>query len=86
MILDTKEHRDMLKELGFRPSPIHAMDAEYCLVLDITQSEEALISAMRKTTRYEIRKADSLGVRVHLYSDAKNLDHFFDLYKNCASS
>ena len=84
MILDTKEHRDMLKELGFRPSPIHAMDAEYCLVLDITQSEEALISAMRKTTRYEIRKADSLGVRVHLYSDAKNLDHFFDLYKKTA--
>ncbi|MBI5613833.1 peptidoglycan bridge formation glycyltransferase FemA/FemB family protein [Candidatus Gottesmanbacteria bacterium] len=84
MIFDSEEQRKMLRDLGFRPSPIHAMDAEYCLVLDITKSEEELLSSMRKTTRYEIRKADSLGVKVSHYVDKRHLDHFFDLYKKTA--
>lgn len=84
MIPDSETNRNILRDFGFRPSPIHAMDAEYCLVLDITKSEEELLSSMRKTTRYEIRKAESLGVQVHQYEDKKHIDHFFDLYKKTA--
>ena len=38
------------------------MDAEYCWVLDIDKSEDELLAAMRKTTRYEIRHAQKLGI------------------------
>ncbi|MCX6794249.1 MAG: peptidoglycan bridge formation glycyltransferase FemA/FemB family protein [Candidatus Gottesmanbacteria bacterium] len=52
------------KKLGFVPAPIHAMDAELCWVLDLNKSEEDLLAGMRKTTRYETRRAQKLGVTV----------------------
>lgn len=65
------------KKLGFVPAPIHAMDAEVCWVLDLGKSEEELLSGMRKTTRYEIRRAQKLGVQMN---KTKNLNDFTALY------
>jgi peptidoglycan pentaglycine glycine transferase (the first glycine) len=65
------------KKLGFVPAPIHAMDAELCWVLDLDKSEEELLADMRKTTRYEIRRAKKMGVKVEKSTDTKR---FFDLY------
>lgn len=60
---------------GLVPAPIHAMDAELCWVLDLDKSEEELLAGMRKTTRYEIRRAQKLGVTVDT-----GLKDFFALY------
>jgi len=62
-------------KLGFVPAPIHAMDAELCWVLDLDKSEEEILTGMRKTTRYEIRRAEKLGVTVDT-----GLKDFFALY------
>src|SRR3990167_1304605 len=37
------------QRLGFLPSPIHNMDAEICLKIDLLQNEEKILSLMRKT-------------------------------------
>lgn len=50
--------------VGLVPAPIHAMDAELCWVLDLDKSEEEILAGMRKTTRYEIRRAQKMGVTV----------------------
>jgi lipid II:glycine glycyltransferase (peptidoglycan interpeptide bridge formation enzyme) len=64
------------KKRGFMPAPIHAMDAEFCWVLDLDKSEEELMAGMRKTTRYEIKRAQKLGVTIHT-----GFKDFLSLYK-----
>jgi lipid II:glycine glycyltransferase (peptidoglycan interpeptide bridge formation enzyme) len=71
----TREHQQLYKDLGLRNAPIHAMDAELCWVLDLDKSEEEILADMRKTTRYEIRRAEKLGVTVDT-----GLKDFFALY------
>ncbi|OGG11269.1 hypothetical protein A2Z00_02155 [Candidatus Gottesmanbacteria bacterium RBG_13_45_10] len=80
LIENSKQHNGLLLSLGFRPAPIHAMDAELCWVLDIDKSDDELLAGMRKTTRYEIRRAEKLGVTVSRSMDAKDLKNFLALY------
>ncbi len=80
-IPDSPADQRLLRKLSLRPSAIHAMDAEHCWVLDITASEPELLAGMRKTTRYEIRRAERLGVNVRASTDPKDLIHFSKLYK-----
>ncbi len=63
------------------PSAIHRMDGEYCWVLDLEPSEDALFAAMRKSTRYDIRKAQKEGGSVISTRDPRLVSEFFDLYK-----
>jgi lipid II:glycine glycyltransferase (peptidoglycan interpeptide bridge formation enzyme) len=71
----TAKNKELYTLLGLKNAPIHAMDAELCWVLDLDKSEEELLSGMRKTTRYEIRRAEKLGVAID--TGAKD---FFALY------
>jgi peptidoglycan pentaglycine glycine transferase (the first glycine) len=77
---ETPALKGQLSALGFRSAPIHAMDAEDCWVLDIDKPEEVLLAEMRKTTRYEIRHAQKLGVRVTSSQNSRDLEKFFALY------
>lgn len=65
-------------------SAIHAMDAEHAWVLDITRDLDTLLAGMRKTTRYEIRKAEKLGVTVSVSATNDSLEPFLLLYKETA--
>jgi lipid II:glycine glycyltransferase (peptidoglycan interpeptide bridge formation enzyme) len=75
----------MFTSMHYRPAPIHAMDAEVCWVLDLAPTEEALLVGMRKSTRYEVRQAVKLGVRVRATTSVKDLDAFLSLYEKTAS-
>jgi len=70
----------LFQKLGGLPAAIHAMDAEHSWVLDIRPSEEELLASMRKTTRYEIRHAQKMGVRIEKTIDQKSLSIFSSLY------
>lgn len=71
------EEEKLYRQLGFVSAQIHAMDAELCWVLDLNKSEEEILGGMRKTTRYEIRRAQKIGVKTEKTTDTKS---FFDLY------
>lgn len=81
LIAEKTELRELFHSCGYRPAAIHAMDAELCWVLPIEKSEDLLLQEMRKTTRYEIKKAQKLGIVIHESQDVKDLHFFFDLYK-----
>jgi len=81
LIDDSNENHLLLKSFGMQPAAIHAMDAELCWVLDIQRLKEELLVGMRKTTRYEVRQAEKLGVKVIHSTDAKDLASFFLLYQ-----
>lgn len=64
---------------GFVNAPMH-LHAELTSQLDITRTEEELLSRMRKSTRYEIKKANSLGIRIDSTKDSSEIKSFYDLH------
>lgn len=81
LIESSLEVNKSFRDLGFRNAPIHAMDGEYCWILDLDKNEDDLLSDMRKTTRYEIRRAKNLGVTVTASTDLSDLHKFYELYE-----
>lgn len=79
-IEDSSAHRALFHSLGMVPSVIHEVDAERCLLVSLDKAEESILADMRKTTRYEIRKAQTLGVRVTPSINPDDLSKFFRLY------
>lgn len=80
-IEDTKEYRALFDALRLKSSVLHEVDAERCIVLPLGPSEDQLLSGMRKTTRYEIRRAEKMGIRIVRSTDITDLDKFYGLYR-----
>ncbi len=73
---------EALKDLGFRPAPLHLL-AEHIWYLDLQgKTEEGIFMGMRKTTRNLIRRAEKEGVTVVASDDpVRDLPMFFTLYE-----
>ncbi len=84
LIQETESVKKALKNLHFHSAAIHNMDAEICWVLDITPSEESLLQQMRKTHRYLIKKAATIGVTIESTKDPKKVEKFLKLYSGLA--
>lgn len=69
--------KKIFKDLGFKKAPMH-LHAELTSQLDITKSEEELMSQMRKTTRYEVKKAIKENIKIIASSDEKDIKKFYD--------
>ncbi len=80
LLVKTNKITDFFRNIGCRDAPIHSLDGELCWILDLDKSEPLLLSEMRKTTRYMIRKAEKLGVRIIKSKDKKDIKDFLELY------
>lgn len=80
LLPDTEDTAALFSSLKTKPAAIHRMDGEYCWVLDLDKPEDELLTGMRKTIRYEIRKGIKDGVEVFSTTNSANLTDFFDLY------
>lgn len=58
----------LLETLGLKKSPMH-LAAEHTVMIDLNKSEEELLADMRRQTRYEVRKADKLEIKVKKGND-----------------
>lgn len=77
-IISNDFSKNIFKSLGFITAPMH-LHAELTNQLDIKKSEDELLSQMRKATRYEIKKAIKLGVRVEESISEKGIKEFYNL-------
>lgn len=77
-ILSNDSSKRIFKQLGFMNAPMY-LHAELTSQLDITKSEEELLSQMRKTTRYEIKKAQNIGVKITTTTNEFKIKEFYDL-------
>jgi lipid II:glycine glycyltransferase (peptidoglycan interpeptide bridge formation enzyme) len=81
---DKEEYQKIFSDLGFKKAPIY-MHAETTWELPlINKTEEELLSSMRKTTRYLIKKATRDGVLIEKTEDPKALKIFYNLYQETA--
>ncbi len=62
-LLATPENLKLLSDLGFKKSPMH-LAAEHTVMVDLTKSEDEILANMRRQTRYEVRRADKMGIKV----------------------
>lgn len=67
----TDKNLKLLEDAGLKKSPMH-LAAEHTVVIDLKKSEEELLSSMRRQTRYDVRRAEKLGIEV-LKSNSEEL-------------
>ena len=77
-LLSDNFSKKIFKDNGFINAPIH-FHAELTSQLDITKPEDELLKNMRKTTRYEIKKALSLEIEATATKDPQEIRGFYDL-------
>lgn len=82
-IFETEKNSELFEKLGFKSAPMH-LHAELTRQLDLNKSEQDLLSGMRKTTRYEIKQATALGIKVTTSKDPEDIDNFYKLQKETA--
>jgi len=80
---DSDFSRKIFRELGFKNAPMY-LHAELTSQLSIEKSEEELLANMRKATRYEIKKAQKLGIKISTKYDKKSADNFIRLQDETA--
>ena len=76
-VLSTPELHNFFKQLGFQQSPMH-LTADLTLQLDLSRSEEALLAQMRKNTRYEIRRAQKIGISTRFSKNPADIQAFYE--------
>lgn len=76
-LINNEFSQNIFRKYGFVTSPIH-LHAELTLQLDITPSEHTLLENMRKTTRYEIKKAIRHGIQVIASKEKQYIRKLYD--------
>lgn len=83
-LLDNPENKTIFKSLKFKTAPIY-LHAESIWALKVdNKSEEELLTDMRKTTRYLIRRAIKDEIIIEKRTDMNAVDDFYKLYEKTA--
>lgn len=62
-LIFSEKNLALLARLGLKKSPMH-LAAEHTVMIDLTKSEDELLAGMRRQTRYEVRRAEKMGISV----------------------
>lgn len=80
---DSEDSRNLFKSFGFISAPMH-LHAENTWILNISKSEEEMLSGMRKTTRYLIKKSLNLNLKLEISKNPKAANILYKLQKETA--
>jgi lipid II:glycine glycyltransferase (peptidoglycan interpeptide bridge formation enzyme) len=75
--------QDLLRERGWVPSQ-EQVQFRNTAILNLTQSEEAILAGMKSKTRYNIRLAERKGVEVRM-GEADDYIIFYEMYRETAA-
>lgn len=84
-LIKKDEVDQLFKKQGFVNSPLHNMDAQNCWVLNIDKTEDQLLSEMRKTHRYLIKKALKMEIKIIRTENIDDINKFVPLYKDLST-
>jgi lipid II:glycine glycyltransferase (peptidoglycan interpeptide bridge formation enzyme) len=74
--LDTPRLCQIFQNCGLQPAPMH-LTADLTLQLKLDQSDQELLTQMRKNTRYYIRRAKRDGIRTEIIQDPDFMQTFY---------
>lgn len=80
LILKNDLNNNLINSYGFADSLTHEVDAEHTISIDLNNTEEEILKSMRKQTRYEIRKAQKLGIEIYHSNDLEFFDEFYKIF------
>ncbi|MCC7432335.1 peptidoglycan bridge formation glycyltransferase FemA/FemB family protein [Candidatus Peregrinibacteria bacterium] len=81
LIDDNTDNKKMFLQRGFRDAPVHMMHPELLWLLDLNKSEKQLLTEMRKNTRYGIKQAEKLGVKISSGTSLEMLKKFYEIHE-----
>ena len=76
-LLDTPESHQVLATFNPQTAPMH-LTADRTIQLDLTQDINQLLAGMRKNTRYEVKRAEKLGITVRESTDLSDIKAFYE--------
>ena len=83
-LLESAESNHAMAQIGARKAPMH-LHAEHTNVLNISKSEEDILTDMRRQTRYEIRRSDKRDIEVEFSSPTEqDIDEFYEMQQSTA--
>lgn len=81
--VETPSLMTIIREAGFRKAPMH-LTADLTNQLDLSPTEDELLANMRKTTRYEIRRAAKENIRIETSLNVEDLQEFYSIQVDTA--
>ncbi|MBQ6510772.1 peptidoglycan bridge formation glycyltransferase FemA/FemB family protein [Candidatus Saccharibacteria bacterium] len=81
---NTEENREILKTLSAKPATMH-LHAEHTVILDLTKNEDELMADMRRQTRYEVRRALKMGIKVEFDNSEEIFKKFHKIQAETAA-
>jgi peptidoglycan pentaglycine glycine transferase (the first glycine) len=82
--LIAEEFEHIFSSEKFRSAPLH-INPDRTWTLDLTQSEEEIQKNMRKSTRYEVRRIQKVGITTQHGNAPEDLKIFWDLHHETAA-
>jgi peptidoglycan pentaglycine glycine transferase (the first glycine) len=80
LLPDTAENRGKFAHQGLIYAPTHNQDGENRWVLLLAKSEDELLSGMRKTTRYMVKRAQTSNIKVERTNSLYKIKDFLAIY------
>lgn len=76
-------HLMHLQRLGLKRAPMH-LHAEHTNILQLDPSDDELLAAMRRQTRYEVRRASKQALAVSYRTGQEAIDEFYEVQADTA--
>lgn len=80
----SKENEQMLDKLGTIRATSYDTELDRSIHLDLAMDEKDILMQMRKSTRYSIKQAEKLGVRVRVGESDADLKDFWEIFVDSA--
>ena len=82
-LIENAKNLQILAEMGLKKAPMH-LAAEHTVIIDLTQPEDKLLGNMRRQTRYDVRRAGKLGIKVEKSNDEAIFKEFREVQADTA--
>lgn len=80
LIDDTKSYRKIFQAHGFKDAPVHLVNPELSWLKDLENDIDQIFQNLKKETRYEIRRAEKLGVKIFKSHKLEALERFYQIH------
>lgn len=83
-ILENDKNRTLFKQLGLKPAPMY-LSVEYAGILDISKSEDEILTGASQGLRRKIRKAQKNDITVTASTDPAEIKTFYKIQLETAA-